>query len=111
MALAIDLDRGVEYRAIGQHGPSIYMYADDPGTYLDAHGVPVSDELAAAAGFDVKKHRLLKARTAKIAEAKAAIDEQYRAMLADIDGVEDVVELGDVQGDNKNPHAHDKDHK
>jgi hypothetical protein len=97
MALAIDLDRGVEYRAAGQHGASVYMYVDTPGEYFDAHGNPVNDELAAATGFDVKKHRLLHAKAVKMAEAKAAIDEQYQAMLAAIAKAEDIVELGQVK--------------
>lgn len=59
---AVDLDRGVWSRTHPSLNMDIYMYVDDPGVYFNAHGHPVSKELAEAAGFDTeeldKKHKI-----------------------------------------------------
>lgn len=59
----IDYDRGVHITTHQATGIDIFMYVDDPGVYLNAHGGNVSEELAREAGYDVEK--LAKERTKK----------------------------------------------
>lgn len=71
---AIDLDRGVHSRTHPTLNMDIYMYVDDPGVYITAHGDPVKPELAEAAGFPV-------AEQVKEHEIKVALDNAKRQVL------------------------------
>lgn len=83
MPAKIDVNRGV---LMTKHpaGFAVYMYKQDPGTYYDAHGNEVPDQVAKAAGFDVPKykrtHDLFTQR--KLVEAKIA--EQMGAVLHEV---------------------------
>lgn len=49
----IDLNRGVKMK-LRINKPTICMYKDSPGVYYNSAGAPVSEAVAADAGFDVK---------------------------------------------------------
>ena len=74
----IDYNRGV-IKKINPQGVAIFMYRDDPGIFLSAFGTPVTDDLAATAGFAIE--RLSKARLKK-ERLKVAAQEVER-QLAD----------------------------
>ena len=83
MAFNINYDRGVMKQIDKVTGVAVYMYVNDPGRYLNAHGTEVSESLAKAAGYDVTtlaKKRLMKQ---KMAAAMKAI--QAEVELADHD--------------------------
>lgn len=71
----IDLNRGVTIRRHDHSGMQVYMYKDDPGTFLDAYGGEVDEKLALQAGYDVPtliKERDRKNRiTAEVAKINA----------------------------------------
>lgn len=69
----IDYDRGVTMRS-HPTGVTVYMYIDEPGTFRNAFGVEVSDDLAREAGFDVEKLGKQKLRRERVAKAMEAID-------------------------------------
>lgn len=48
----IDLDRGVTMKQSYISETRVYMYKDEPGSFYDDFGRPVSEAVAAAAGFD-----------------------------------------------------------
>ncbi len=50
----IDLNRGVTIKTDPSTGARIYMYKDEPGVFLNAHGAVVVETLAARCGFQVK---------------------------------------------------------
>ena len=74
----IDLNRGVTYRRHGS-GMLVFMYKKEPGVYLSASGVEVSEDLARAAGFPVDELHVLRERSDKIAEAMSKIDAEFGA--------------------------------
>lgn len=85
----IDYDRGVIINTHKTYGMDVFMYVDDPGKFLNAHGRPVSDEIAGEAGYDVEK--LAKDRTKK--ERKEQAMAMIDAELADDKDVkEEIVE-------------------
>lgn len=71
---AIDLDRGVHSRTHPTLNMEIYMYVDDPGVYLTAHGDPVKPDLAEAAGFPV-------AEQVREHEIKTALENAQKQVL------------------------------
>lgn len=87
----VDVDRGVMTCFHQATGMRINMYIDTPGVYFDEHLNPVPDDLAAAAGFPVEKHRKMAAKAAELAKVKKFLDEQYaiqdtRNILAERNG-------------------------
>lgn len=67
----IDYDRGVIINTHSPTGMDVFMYVDDPGVYLNAHGGSVSMGIAKEAGYDVdklEKHRAMKSRKAQAAQ-------------------------------------------
>ena len=54
MGDAIDLNRGVTIKSDPSTGARIFMYKDEPGVFLNAHGAVVAASLAARCGFPVK---------------------------------------------------------
>lgn len=85
----LDYDRGLIINVHQTSGMDIYMYVDDPGVFLTAHGKPVSDELAKEAGYDVVKLAKDKNKKQRKAEANAMIDAE---LADDKDIKEEVVE-------------------
>lgn len=80
----IDYDRGV---IINTHrtGMDVFMYADDPGIYLSAHSLPVSEEIAKEAGYDTEKLGKERLRKERRLAAMEAIDKD----------LEDVKDMGE----------------
>lgn len=74
--IKIDLDRGVQIRN-SIHGIAVYMYYDDPGVYLNAHGDPVSEDLAREAGYDIARLAREKTRRDAVKKAMGEINEQF----------------------------------
>lgn len=73
----IDYDRGVEIRTHHLSGVDIFMYVDEPGVYLSAHGTQVSEQMARECGYPVDdqvRQRELKKKL------KAAHDAIYQEM-------------------------------
>lgn len=70
--LEVDLDRGMEIHSHPSTGMDVFMYVDDPGVYLSAHGTPVSEQLAEQAGFDIERF----GRERRIKQALAAAHKQ-----------------------------------
>lgn len=75
----IDYDRGVKIRTINEYGMDIFMYRNDPGVYLNAHGHEVGEEMGKLAGFDIEKHRLQRKRKQAMAAASEAVDAEILA--------------------------------
>jgi hypothetical protein len=69
---------GVQMR-LGPGGMCIYMYNDDPGTYLNELGGVVSDRIAQAAGFDIDSLARSKRKKAAMRAAEIAVDEEFAA--------------------------------
>lgn len=70
----IDFDRGVMIRKHNATGTSVFMYFDQPGQYMNAHGGPVSEALAEQAGFDIAFYGKRAEKIRKMAEAERAIE-------------------------------------
>lgn len=87
MAFNIDLDRGVHMRSHPASGMDIYMYVDDPGVYLSAHGNQVDDKLAEASGFPVEEF----AKKRRIKLALAAAHDKVLQELQESEGTHNVV--------------------
>lgn len=98
MAFNIDYNRGV---MMTRHpsGIEVFMYLEEPGKYLSAHGTPVSEKLAKEAGMDTEKFRKQRIVTEKMAEhrqkvlAELEIAQQDRVVVAEQGGFS-VVDLG-----------------
>jgi hypothetical protein len=75
----IDYDRGVIIRTIPEMGMDVFMYRDNPGVYLNAHGDEVGIALARMAHFDVEKFALQRRRRLAIAAAASAADAEMLA--------------------------------
>lgn len=82
----IDYDRGVIFCNHPQYGMDIYMYVDNPGEYITAHGMAVSEKMAKEAGFDTVKFGKLreKRRLMAIATAKIEADLQSPDIVRDV---------------------------
>ena len=74
--LKIDYNRPLIKMADRDTGIEVYMYLDMPGIYYNSYELPVSDELAASAGFDILKFGKMKKRREQLAVAMDAIDAQ-----------------------------------
>jgi hypothetical protein len=72
---SIDINRGVTL-CVTTDGVEVYMYKDTPGVYLNAYGKPVTEALAARAGFDVEKLGKARRRREMIAQAAQIIDDE-----------------------------------
>jgi hypothetical protein len=83
----IDYDRGVIINVHKTSGMDVFMYVDDPGKFITAHGNIVPDEIAKEAGYDVEK--LAKDRTKK--ERKEQAMQMIDAELADDKDVKEEV--------------------
>jgi hypothetical protein len=82
----IDYDLGVIINIHKNTGMDVFMYVDEPGVYLNAHGDKVAQEIAAEAGYDVEKYSKARVKMDRKKQALAMID----AELAD---EKDVVEV------------------
>jgi hypothetical protein len=60
-----------------------------PGVYFDASGNPISDELAASAGFDVQKDRRERAKTEAIEAQRKKIEAQFADDTEALKGMSD----------------------
>ena len=76
--MIIDYNRGVTKR-IHTSGVEIYMYKDTPGEYLNARGDPVSEELAASAGFPVEELKKAKLKRERMKTAMDTIEAEIGA--------------------------------
>lgn len=88
----IDYDRGVIINAHKASGMDVFMYVDDPGNYLNAHGGKVSSELAAEAGYDIQKLEKERVRRERKLTASQLIDAE---LADDKDVSQEVVEERD----------------
>lgn len=70
----IDYDRGVLIMTEPLSGSDVFMYVDEPGKYLSAHGTPISEQFAKAAGYDVEKFAKDRVKLDRKRIASAAID-------------------------------------
>ena len=86
MALAdVDPNRGMMYKPLPNGGPMIAMCKTEPGIYFDSKGNLVPDEMASAAGYDVKINRATRAKTRAKKSALEKIDAQFAKASSDID--------------------------
>jgi hypothetical protein len=111
----IDYDRGVLIRVHAQTGMDIFMYADQPGVFLNAHGTEVTPLLAQQAGYDTDKLVKERKKRERMAEAMAKIeremdgqDEVESKIVEERDGYK-IMDIGlgrhnlvDPDGDNLN---------
>jgi hypothetical protein len=77
MVKNIDYNRGVMKQTAHASGVNVYMYIDQPGVFLSAHGTPVSQKLAEEAGYNVADLTKKKQMNERIAEAHAAIRREF----------------------------------
>jgi hypothetical protein len=73
----INPDRGLIQKPLPHGGPLISMCKTAPGIFFDASGNPTSDETAAAAGFDVKALKRLRAKNTALEEQRKKIEAQF----------------------------------
>lgn len=73
----IDLNKGVVYKMVPESRIRVYMYAQQPGVYLDAFGNQLSEVFAKQAGFDTDTLRTERTRQTRMAEALAAINSEF----------------------------------
>lgn len=85
----IDYDRGVIINVHQASGIDVFMYVDDPGKFLTAHGTPVTDILAKEAGYDVEKLAKDRVKKSRKEQALQMIDAE---LADDKDVKEDIVE-------------------
>jgi len=78
----IDYDRGVFIRTATDLGMDIFMYRDEPGKYLNAHGHEVGEELAKMAGFDTVRFAIQRRRKEAMSAAARAVDAELLATEA-----------------------------
>lgn len=88
--MSIDLDRGCIIR---QHssGIRIVMYADAPGDYFDERGMPISEAVALAAGFDVAELSKQKAKAKRLKAFHAQLEREY---ASEQDRIADAITAG-----------------
>ena len=79
---AIDLNRGVTIKTDPSTGARVVMYKDQPGVFLNAHGAPVADTLAARCGFPVKDLVRERRKREAMTRATAEIEEQFEEQMA-----------------------------
>lgn len=72
----VDLDRGC-IQQMHPNGSLISMYRDAPGVYYGESGQPVRDDVAEAAGFDVKSLRIARRKGELLEEFKAKLDRDF----------------------------------
>lgn len=72
-------------------GLDVYMYIDTPGEYMTAHGTPIAEEFAQAAGFPIDSLRREKIKRERMAQAKQAIEAELEVQAS----VREVVEEKD----------------
>lgn len=72
----IDYDRGAIINVHPGTGMDVFMYADNPGHYLTAHGMPVPIEIAREAGYNVDQLAKERLRIERKAQAGAIIDKE-----------------------------------
>lgn len=85
----IDYDRGVIINVHQATGMDVFMYVDDPGVFLTAHGKVVPDEIASEAGYDTTKLAKERDKKSRKAQAMQMIDDE---LADDKDVKEEVVE-------------------
>lgn len=90
---SIDYDRGVIINTHQLSGMDVFMYIDDPGKYLTAHSVAVSETIAKEAGYDVEKFSKDRVKKSRKEQALELID----AELADDKDVREEV-VGERNG-------------
>ena len=73
----IDYDRGVIINIHKVSGMDVFMYADDPGVYLNAHGGSVSVAIAKEAGYDTEKLEKDRVKKSRKAQAAAMIEAEF----------------------------------
>lgn len=76
---AIDYDRGVLIMTHPDTGIDVFMYIDQPGVYLTAHGHPIADKIAKESGYDVEKFAREKLRNERRAKAHDLIDKELES--------------------------------
>ncbi len=95
----IDPNLGLVQKPLPNSGPMISMVKGRPGVYWDAAGEPATDDMAIAAGFDLKRERLMKRKDELLAEATAEIEADFKAAAAAIEaGIDE--ELARTSDDN-----------
>lgn len=72
----IDINKGVETHWHSS-GMQVHMYVNEPGVFRNSHGTIVSKELAAEAGYDVDRLVGEADRRKRIADAIAAVDQEF----------------------------------
>lgn len=79
---AINLNRGLTLKTLPGGGAVVSMCKSTPGIYFDAAGNRASDEMATAAGFDVRVDRLKGLRDQRLAEATERINKDMEELIA-----------------------------
>lgn len=73
----IQRSRGCIIRTHRKGGFRVVMYHDQPGDYFDERGLPLSDDVAKAAGYDVVKYAREKEKLSKLSTYKRVLDAEY----------------------------------
>lgn len=82
-------DDGLTIRMVPKTRKAIHMVKSRPGIFVDAKGKPVSDEEAAAAGFDVERLRRQREKQEKLDSTRRELEreiefhERKAAFMAD----------------------------
>ena len=85
MTRNISYKRGVIINMDPRTGVEIFMYVDDPGVYLSAHGTPVSEGLAQSAGYDIAKFAKERKLKERLKQAHASIQKELEMESAKSD--------------------------
>lgn len=82
--MALDYARRPQFNRHKDGGIFIVSYPDAPGDYFDEAGNPVSDELAAEAGYNVAVDRVERDKRNQIRQAQLEAEAQAAAKIAQI---------------------------
>jgi len=88
----IDYDRGVIINVHPGTGMDVFMYVEQPGQFMTAHGTTVPDQIAREAGYDVDKLSKDRLRMERKAQASALIDQELNDDASTVEQV--VKEIG-----------------
>lgn len=89
----IDYDRGVIIRLIPKLNMEVFMYVNEPGVYLSAHGKELNRAIAEEAGFDVVRYAAQRTHRERMAKASTMLADELR--IGQDAGIRMVVEQQD----------------
>ena len=82
--MGLDYSRHPRFQRHKDNGFYVVAYDSSPGEYFDESGRPVSDEIAAEAGYNVAEDRVERDKRQRIAQARVDADMEANRRIAEI---------------------------